>query len=199
MGSVSNHTGFQASVAACRRLPAAIEGAPRCRAASETEKPVLARGQGVPVPRGREPNLCAEHARLLRACEKKDGWWFALTAIEEWIAGTVDEDPYDHLHRLNTNMLDEARTEYARVAPEAYAAGIVAEHAPPKEGEPSLTLEQAEELARLIAWTDSFVNAHTLVEDALDEVMQVRNRDALDTAAEESNREVTRLKEALGF
>jgi len=29
--------------------------------------------------------------------------------------------------------------------------------------------------------------------------MQVRNRDALDTAAEESNREVTRLKEALGF
>ena len=80
---------------------------------------------------------------------------------------------------------------------------MAARYGPPKAGEPSLTLQQAAELARLIARADSFVDARTLVEDAPDDVLQLRDRwvmvDALDVAAQEANEEVDRYKEALGF
>ena len=78
-----------------------------------------------------EPTLCPEHALLVRASEKKDSWWLALDAIEEWVHGPVSEDPYGHLDRLATNTRDEARREYARAAAEAYVARVVAQHGPP--------------------------------------------------------------------
>jgi hypothetical protein len=80
---------------------------------------------------------------------------------------------------------------------------MVAQQGPPEEGEPSLTLEQAEELARLIVRADSFGNARTALEDAPEETLGLRDRwvivDALASAAQEASNDAARYREALGF
>lgn len=179
------------------------EGQPPCRDGIKTDNPCWRPATERRFRDDEEPTLCAEHAHLCRLTDEQDAWNYALDNIEEWMRGPVSEDPYGHLDRLVTNMRDEARREYARGAAAVRAAEIVAEQGPPEEGEPVLTLEQSEKLARILTRTDSFVNARTLVEDAPEEVLEQRDRwaivDALEMAAVEAGEEFERYKEEIGL
>jgi hypothetical protein len=179
------------------------ETPPRCYVGSKSSNPCWRTATERLAPQEETPTLCPEHARLACLSGEVDDWSIALATIEEWIRGPVAEDSSGHLERLAINLRDEVRTEYAAASAAAYAAKLVAQQGPPGEGEPSLTLEQAEELARLIVRADSFANARTLAEDVPEEALEMRDRwgmvDALAAAAREASKEASRYKEALGF
>lgn len=171
----------------------------RCRAGSKTASPCWREAATT----YRDYPCCQEHARLYEIGEEEDGWYHALDALEEFVRGPVSEDPYGELERLALNMRDEARREYADARARAEAARMVAEHGPPEPGEPALTLEQAQELTRLIVRADSFVNARTVLEDAPEDVLGLFDRwvivNALAGAADEANEEASRYREKLGL
>ena len=100
-------------------------------------------------------------------------------------------------------MLSDARREYAAASARPRAALLVAEQGPPEAGEPRLTAEQGEELARLIIRADSFMDARTLLEDTPAEVLGHRDRwvmvDALAATAETAAGETHRYQEELGL
>ncbi len=171
-----------------------------CRAGSRTDNPCwrLAATLYNDYP------CCDEHASLYEAGEEEDAWGSALDAINAWLRSeAVAKDHYGHLERLATNMRDDTRREYAAASARAHVARLVADQGPPESGEPVLTLEQSEELARLTIRSDSFVNARTVLEDVPAEVLGNYDRwvivDALATAVELAAEEVNRYKAELGI
>ncbi len=178
----------------------ALQEVPRCRAGSSTEHPCW-RPASTTIVDGYP--CCDEHARVYEIGKEVDGWHCALDHLEDWIKGPVSTDDYGHLERLALNMRDEARREYARAHALAEAAKLVARQGPPEEGEPSLTLEQSEELIRRIIRADSFANARALLEDLPAESIGNYDRwlivDALANATTTASEEAARYKREIGL
>ncbi len=145
------------------------------------------------------PDMCAPRARLSELSEKEDGWRYTLDQLEEILRGpVVAEDPYGHLERIITNARDEAREHYARAHGRAQAAHIAAD-----DHDERLTPEQSERLAVLVARSDAFADTRTLVEDAPEDVLGLRDRwlivDALTRASEEAGAEHVSYKSEIGL
>jgi hypothetical protein len=175
-----------------------IEG--RCRAGRKTDNPCW---REATTTTHDSFACCDEHARLCELAEEVDAWHCALDMVEEWIRGPVSEDYYGELERLALKMQDEIRLEYAHASAKAYAARLVVDQGPPKDGESRLTLEQSEKLARLIIHADSFVDARTALEDAPKEVLGSHDRwimvNALAAAAQTAGEAVSSYKQEIGL
>ncbi len=175
------------------------EGTSLCQAGSKTDHPcwreTTTTYNGTPY--------CGEHVRLFEIGEEEDGWTYALRSVEEWFSGPVEEDQWGQFERLAWRVREEVRREYAQVSARAYAAKMLADQGPSESGEPTLTPEQGEELARLMIRADSFNDARTTLEDAPADVVKMRNKwvviDALVVAHEEANKKFADYKEELGL
>jgi hypothetical protein len=174
-----------------------------CNAGSSTENPCWRPATERMYPEDKEPNLCAEHALLCRLSEEKDDWWHALGKAEGWAREAESYAASGHLERLAVNMRAEVRLEYAAAAAKAYAARLVADQGPPEEGEPALTLEQSEVLARLNIRADAFANARTIIEDLSEDAELPDDKwvtiDALASAVDVADEEASLYKRALGL
>jgi hypothetical protein len=147
-------------------------------------------------------NLCEEHAREIQLADEADRLHYNLTILLEAFAvytedGTFERDPA--LEELALSRLEKMRRAYARVYTEHRAAQVVAEW----EGEPSLTYERREKLARLMLRVDALMNTRTFLEDLPDEVLGGHERwlmvDAICDAYDAANKEVERYRREIGL
>lgn len=150
-----------------------------------------------------EPCLCAEHARVVEANDDMEGRYRNLVKIDAWIKGPVAKQGDEDLTRLAYNVRDKARREYGALVVRERAARMVADRLQRSPVGTSLSLEQEEELARLMVREEALNNARTIFEDADEEDLELRDKwatiDALALAADDAHEEFMRLCEELGF
>ena len=181
--------------------PELLEEAPRCRAGSKTDNPCWRPATEKRFESDPELTACSEHAKFYELVDEADELQRDLWRVQEWLSGLGEE--HARLENSLYWMRDQLRGEYAEVSTRARAAGLVARQGPPEEGEPRLTYEESEKLARLILRSDSFNSARTLVEDvseadlgSFDRALMVA---ALVEAAVAAQEDVRRYKEGLGI
>ncbi len=178
-----------------------LEG--RCRMGRKTDSPCWREAVAPRFADEDEPILCPEHARVVELNDEMEDWYRNLLTITEWVEGPVRDTGDEDLQRLAYNARDEARREYGRLAVRAHAARLVADQGPPEPGEITLTLNQAEELARRIMRADALNDARTTLEDLDEDVLRLRDKwatiDALALAATDANEDVGRYKEEIGL
>jgi hypothetical protein len=176
--------------------------APRCHCGRKTEHPCWRTATTRLFGKDEELNLCDEHAREIQLADEAEHRLHNLNTTEEWIKHSSETSLFDQqpdLEQVAFMRIEEQRREYARAYTEHRAAQVVAGW----EGEPNLTYEQREKLARLMLRVDALMNTRTLLEDLPDEVLGGHERwvmvDAICDAYDAANEEVERYKLELGL